>query len=242
MSPSSTRTAGRSDSPDPASHAATIYDTPFNHLTARSDEDDDDMDSEPSQVATDESATAETGFEESTTNAADDDDDDDDTALNFEDAEESLSDTGIEFSVEPAEGDAATTGATTRISPTQLLRLFNSTSLRLLLQQHGGPGLLSVDSPSEGGDGGYGRGARRGRKSTAPRLAVPNPEGNKLMQQSVFGRNELWHDKAMQRKKRVARRLMVRELGLDGYGARKDDEYISQVRALSQMGERHAHV
>lgn len=239
MSASPARIASRSESPDPASHAATIYDAAPNPFIAESSGDDDDMDFEPPMSNTEESEYFETGDEETTTNTAEDEED---GTTEFHDATDGLEGTEIHLNIEPssdgtgiqltqqpaanADGDEAPQAT---VSPMQILRLLNTPNLRRLLRQHVGPGLPSLDDDDDEDGSRQRRRSRRAKRESIPSPVVPNPEGQRLMQEGVFGQNEAWQDELRQRKKNVARRLMMRELGLNGYGAKAEDEHVAQV-------------
>ena len=251
MSPPTLRSADRSDSPDPSSHSANIYDQPLNSLTA-DPSDDDDMDFDPT---TEESEYFELNEEDESTNAPDEDDESGE--LEFLDAAaggpEIQLDIGtagdgpahIQVTQRPGEGEGGTVPMA--ISRSRILRLLNTTHLRRFLQMHGGggAGLASIerDDDDEGEEEDYEQEShylRSGRRrKTEPAFQpppVPSPEGQRLMGEGVFGRNEGWEDEARKRRKKVARRLMMRELGLDAYGTKREDDMISQVRCLVSKG------
>ena len=242
MSASQTENAGRDASPDPASHAANIYDSPDRHIPTLFESEDDDIDFEP--PTTEESEYFETGDE---TTVGDEDDE-----VEFHDATDDLDGAQIQLNIEPAANGSGNIIQVTQqqpenaegqseapapaISRSQILRLLNTTNLRRLLELHGGSGhelgLEPLDEDSDGDARGYTRRRRRPRGSSTQLPPVPNPEGEKLMSEGVFGRNEGWDDVLRKRKKRAARRMMMRELNLDAHAARRENEYASQVGGL----------
>ena len=246
MSPPTLRSADRGDSPDPSSHAATIYDQPLDSLNA-GPSDDDDMDFDPTtNETTEDSEYFELNEEDESTDAPDQDDESGE--LEFHDAADegteiqlniaTAGDGSAHVQVTQQAGEGEDGSVPMAISRAQILRLLNTTHLRRLLQLHGdgGSGLVSVeqDDDDDGDEYEEGRYLRSGRRRrTEPTFQpppVPSPEGQRLMGEGVFGRNEEWEDDIRKRRKKVARRLMMRELGLDAYGAKKEDDFISQVR------------
>lgn len=82
----------------------------------------------------------------------------------------------------------------------------------------------------------FGLGRRRGRrpKGPPPKLPpVPNPEGRRLMDSGIFGLNDNYQDVLRKRKKRLARILMNRELGLDAEQVKRGNQEIAQVGMIS---------
>ena len=234
-------------SPKPASQVSTLYNAQI------TDADDDDMDFEPS--TTEDSEYFEADDDENPSGVeydlGEDDGDDVEVSLGFHDAAEEPEgddDSGpggageIQLNVEhAADGSIHVTQAATEggppapiISRAQILGLLNTTNLRRLLELHGGGGvgLVAAADEEDGDDTGWGRRRRRRnpRGEGVPLPPVPNPEGEKLMGEGVFGRNEDWEDAARTRKKSAARRLMMRELGLDGFATPRENEHVSQVR------------
>ena len=121
------------------------------------------------------------------------------------------------------------------VTRAQILHLLGQAGLRRLLAQHrthasGGGDDEDDDEDSFGGLFGLGR--RRGRrpKGAQPNLPpVPNPEGQTLMESGTFGLNDNYQDLLRKRKKRLARLLLNRELGLSAEQVRRGNQEITQV-------------
>lgn len=113
------------------------------------------------------------------------------------------------------------------------MQLLGHAGLRRIFADHtsGRRAVLDDDNDSETDNTGYGGvGARhrrgRGRKAFEK---VPSDEGRKLMASGTFGANDRPED-SYTRKKKLAYRLMRRELGLGGAGRQKlSSNLISQV-------------
>ncbi|KAF2146285.1 uncharacterized protein K452DRAFT_305235 [Aplosporella prunicola CBS 121167] len=151
--------------------------------------------------------------------------DDDNDADDFHDAEESLNEIGIEFEdiieEEDDEGDHDDETETERRQPIyitrdQIMQLLGHAGLRRIFADHtsGRRAHLDDDDDSEEDNTGYGgvgprRRRGRGRKTFEK---VPSEEGKKLMASGTFGANDRPTD-TLKRKKRLAYRLMQRELG-----------------------------
>ena len=113
------------------------------------------------------------------------------------------------------------------VSRAQILRLLGHAGLRQILSHRGVGRFTGDDDDNEDDDGcNYGRRRRRPKGSTVQLPPVPNPEGEKLMDSGIFGTNVHYQDVLRKRKKRVARRLMERELGAN---ARRVNSATAQV-------------
>lgn len=141
------------------------------------------------------------------------------------------------------------------MSRAQILRLLGNAGLRRILAQHGG-GLISLganddddeednDDDDDNGFGAYSSafGSRRRRRRSAeentPPPPVPSPEGQKLMESGTFGSNEYYQDALRKRKKRLAQKLMYRELGTDLHQLRRANKSIAQVCGSGILRYRH---
>lgn len=70
---------------------------------------------------------------------------------------------------------------------------------------------------------------RRPRREPRPLEKVPSDNGKELMSSGKFGGNDIFQD-TLKRKKKVAYRLMHRELGLGSYGRQRNiNSLVSQV-------------
>ena len=130
------------------------------------------------------------------------------------------------------------------VTRTQILQLLGQAGLRRILAQHGSGGLISIGGDEDDDDeededrlayGSTRRRRRRPKGSSAQLPPVPNPEGQKLMDSGTFGSNEHYQDLLRQRKQKVARRLMNRELGTDLRQTQRGDRSIVQVRYALQI-------
>lgn len=121
--------------------------------------------------------------------------------------------------------------------PAQLMQLLGHAGLRRILASHraGGSGItVQLDEDDQEGleDRYDALGTRRkqrakGWKNKFP--PVPSEEGKKLMDGGVFGSSGYYRDNRMQRKTRLARKLMSRELGIDRYHSARANNAVSQV-------------
>jgi hypothetical protein len=117
------------------------------------------------------------------------------------------------------------------------MQLLGHAGLRRLLTRHRalGSGItLELDEEDQDGleDGDNGLGTprnRRARGSNKKFPPVPSEEGTKLMDGGNFGSSGYYRDNRMQRKTRLARRLMSRELGTDRYHSTQMTSAVSQV-------------
>ncbi|KAK7731379.1 hypothetical protein SLS57_001318 [Botryosphaeria dothidea] len=149
----------------------------------------------------------------------------------FHDAEESLSNVSLDFLGTAAndddDGDDGPAGPHTRsiyITREQIMQLLGHAGLRRIFADHtsGRRAALDDDDDSETdntGYGGVGTRRRRGRGRKAFEK-VPSDEGRKLMASGTFGANERPEDSCLRRKK-LAYRLMRRELGLGNVGRQR---------------------
>ncbi|KAI4259515.1 MAG: hypothetical protein LQ352_000702 [Teloschistes flavicans] len=223
----------RAQSPDPSSHATNIYDIENGQDEWLDEEDDDDMDFEP---ATDESEAMEffdpAEAEESEFHDADDGlsgVEIDFSANDDENVEED--ETGLETGVTGTERPLNNSVPVGRIQVThnQIMRLFGHAGLRDLFTNHrsGDSGNLSDDDDDS--DNGYGnRRRRRGKASKGRYPAVPSEEGERLMAAGTFGESEHFEDKLRNRKRRLATRLMYRELGTSPYAPNRANKLAAQ--------------
>ncbi|KAG8624797.1 hypothetical protein KVT40_007864 [Elsinoe batatas] len=108
------------------------------------------------------------------------------------------------------------------VTQRQLLQLLGGAGVCGLFANHGiRVQVADDDEDDDGGEGNYGYGAwgrrmRRRRPTEEFKWPpVPNPEGQKLIQEGVFGMNEPEKDTLKRRKKKLAYRTMMRELGLE---------------------------
>ncbi|MCJ1404199.1 hypothetical protein MMC11_007424 [Xylographa trunciseda] len=238
------RSTGRDDSPDPASHAATIYDQAEDWVDEESG--DDDMDFEDS---TRQGESEELEYFEASENDGDGE---------FQDADDGLSGVEIEISIET--GDTSTeaaeasgearTGATSQNTPAaairapvqvsrnQILQLLGHAGLRRIFASHGGAsfGLADLDEDDDEDDsieGGYGsmvgRRRRKRKVSTVEFPKVPSDVGRELMNSGNFGSNEYYQDILRRKKQKLARRILSRELALDPLQNRRGDRLLSQL-------------
>ena len=98
----------------------------------------------------------------------------------------------------------------------------------------GGSGLtLQLDDRNEILDDGFGGLAtwrrRRDKNSGKKFPPVPSEDGKKLMDGGVFGKNEYYRDMTRGRNRRLARKLMSRELGTGTGPCARTASAISQV-------------
>ncbi|MCJ1356489.1 MAG: hypothetical protein MMC33_006484 [Icmadophila ericetorum] len=240
MNASDTEINGRTESPDPASHAANIYDTEGDWVD---DPDDDDMDFEP---------TTEDSEDNEYFEAADDDD------MEYHDADDGLSGVEIEFRMDdgevstqagaeetdasPPPGAGTASGATGAavqvVSRNQILQLLGHAGLRRIFANTDMAGLRAVnrddeeDDDDEDGFGGYGgllgRYRRRPKSNRVKPPPVPSEEGRKLMDSGCFGSNVCYREMLRKHQPRLNRRLMDRELGMDFKKLRRQNKLITQ--------------
>lgn len=122
------------------------------------------------------------------------------------------------------------------MSRAQILRLLGHAGLRQILSHRGAGGLFNAqgqdDDDYDDGFGGVGRRRRRPKGTPVQLPPVPNPEGEKLMDSGIFGTNSYCQDVLRKRKKRMARRLMSRELGAN---AKRENNSMAQVREVEMF-------
>ncbi|MCJ1245808.1 hypothetical protein MMC30_003012 [Trapelia coarctata] len=231
-SPLDSAVAGRGNSPDPASHATNIYDDEW---LDEDEDDDDDMDFEDSNAR---GESEELEYFEATEDDGDAEFEDADDGLSGVQIEVTLeSGDNITDDTEPT-GESSRNGASqtappvggrapVQVSRDQILQLLGHTGLRRIFTSHGGAwlGLGSDEADDDEDDddftaGGYGamlgRRRRRRRAATPVELPkVPSDVGRELMNSGTFGSNEYYQDILRNKKRKLARRVMSRELGVD---------------------------
>lgn len=116
----------------------------------------------------------------------------------------------------------------------QLLHLLDGAGLRRLLTSRGASGILQLagDDENELEDIRDVLGSRRRRKvrTSENRFpAVPSEEGKKLMDGGVFGSSDSDKQNRIQRKNRLARKLMSREQGTNRSHSTRGNSALSQV-------------
>jgi hypothetical protein len=95
--------------------------------------------------------------------------------------------------------------------------------------------LRTVDDDDDEDLGRYGLRRRRRRDRPNPNRfpKVPSDEGTTLMNSGTFGANEIKSFNSITRKKRLARRILDRELGIDSGPTRKvNQQLMAQVRSI----------
>ncbi|MCJ1473444.1 hypothetical protein MMC13_002095 [Lambiella insularis] len=244
MNNSTTTVASRNGSPDPASHAATVYDEEGDWINEGSD--DDDMDFEETN---DQGESEELEFFGATH---------DEGAIAFQNAGDGLSGAEIEVSIDtenvstesvPRPGEIGTeimqqaapavgARAPVQVSRNQILQLLGHAGLRRIFASRGGTrsGLPELDGEeSDDDDGlevGYGSTVgRRRRKCQASKVdfpEVPSVAGQELMNSGNFGFNECYRDILRRKKQKLGRRVLTRELGQDTAQDRRGNKLLSQ--------------
>lgn len=109
-----------------------------------------------------------------------------------------------------------------------MLRLLNARGLQALLRSHGlfaGNAYLVRGAGGGDDDEDYGssRFNRRRRAARHPSPKVPSEKGRALMNSGFYGNNPSYADEARRRKKKLATRIMWRELGIGSPGERRRD-------------------
>lgn len=127
----------------------------------------------------------------------------------------------------------------------QILQLLGANGLRRILQTSGLlRGTLAADDDDDDDEEEYGlhygrypfRRRRRERPAGDIFPKVPSDVGTELMGSGLYGSNPHYVDRLKQRKKKLATKLMWRELGIGTTGAQKRDiRSIFQVRATVSM-------
>lgn len=127
------------------------------------------------------------------------------------------------------------------VSRDQLFQLLGHTGLRRIFASHGGAWLgLGADEAEDDEDeddvtvGGYGAmlGRRRRRRRAATPVnfpKVPSDVGRGLMCSGTFGSNEYYQDVLRKKKRKLARRVMHRELGSDTVQDKRLNKLLLQV-------------
>ncbi|CAF9912526.1 MAG: hypothetical protein GOMPHAMPRED_007682 [Gomphillus americanus] len=90
----------------------------------------------------------------------------------------------------------------------------------------------------------YSLGRRRRRRHPSARPApppVPSPAGQELMDSGTFGLSRNWQDDLRKRKKRMARTLMNRELGITTEQVRRNNQEITQNMIPSSQADTIVH-
>lgn len=105
----------------------------------------------------------------------------------------------------------------------RMLRLLNARGLQALLRSHGlfAGGAYLVRGG--GDDDGSTRFQRRQRAARHPPPKVPSENGIALMNSGFYGNSPSYADERRRRKKKLATRIMWRELGIGALGERRRD-------------------
>jgi WD repeat-containing protein 23 len=162
--------------------------------------------------------------EESEVMGGEDEEEDEDEDEDGE-GEETETETGLGAILNRAGG-----GRPVFVTREQIARMLGTNGLRRLLARGGG-GIASFlsgedeEEEDEDDDFGFDRRMRGMRSSRRPRVPVefekvPSEEGRKLMLSGTFGGNERGED-SFKRKRKLASRLLRREMGLGSYGRQK---------------------
>jgi WD repeat-containing protein 23 len=114
------------------------------------------------------------------------------------------------------------------------MQLLGHAGLRRMFANHnnGGGGItLQIDEDElDDGFGILGSRRRQRARSTKNQFpAVPSEIGQKLMDGGVFGTSEYYRDSLRKRNKKLARKLMSRELGNDRNHSTRATSAVSQV-------------
>ena len=118
-----------------------------------------------------------------------------------------------------------------RAVPTQIMQLLGHAGLRRIFanRSSGDRGITLRIDEDELDDGLGSRRRRRARSTKHQFPAVPSEVGQKLMDGGVFGTSEYYRDNLRKRNKRLARKLMSRELGNDRNYSTRATSAVSQV-------------
>ncbi|GAD92291.1 WD repeat protein [Paecilomyces variotii No. 5] len=120
----------------------------------------------------------------------------------------------------------------TRVTSAQILQILGASGLRRILQSHGLDHGLGDDDDDDEYGWHFGLGRRRRRRQVAPEdlyPKVPSDVGRELMMSGHYGNNPDYVDDLKKRKKRLATRLMWRELGIEtGRAQRRTTQSIFQ--------------
>ncbi|KAJ9302546.1 hypothetical protein DTO217A2_7267 [Paecilomyces variotii] len=152
-----------------------------------------------------------------------------------------LSNIQIEFTMDDSEHEGEGQEGTqrgTRVTSAQILQVLGANGLRRILQSHGllGPGIDDEDDDDDEYGVqmhyGFGFGRRRRRRQGPPEEVypkVPSEVGRELMMSGHYGNNPDYVDDLKKRKKRLATKLMWRELGIEtGRAQRRTTQSIFQ--------------
>ena len=131
----------------------------------------------------------------------------------------------------------------------QIFRLIRQPGSRRILQQNSLRVLLNSLGENEDESSGdddmlYSLGRRRRRRHPSARPApppVPSPAGQELMDSGTFGLSRNWQDDLRKRKKRMARTLMNRELGITTEQVRRNNQEITQNMIPSSQADTIVH-
>ncbi|TID17157.1 wd repeat protein [Venturia nashicola] len=157
----------------------------------------------------------------------DEDDDDEDSEDDEEEEEGAGTETGLGATIDRAGG-----GRSVFVPREQIAQLLGTNGLRRLLARGAGGiapflgGVEDDEDDDEDDDDFDPRMSRRTRSSRRPPRQpvefekVPSEAGRKLMLSGTFGWNERGED-SFKRRKKLASRLVRREMGLGGYGRQK---------------------
>lgn len=124
----------------------------------------------------------------------------------------------------------------------QILRLFGQHGLQDLFRnpQVNTLGNAPQDDEEEddGCTGRSGRRRRRGQPTPSRYAPIPSEQGKRLMSSGTFGETGFYEDKLRNRKDRLARRLIYRELGISQGPPARANKLISQVECSVNTGIR----
>ena len=113
------------------------------------------------------------------------------------------------------------------------MRLLGNAGLRRIFANHGNPEAVDEDD----NDDTYGIRSRRRQRPKCikdPYPPVPSEEGTRLMRSGTFGCTGSYQDILRKRNKRLARRLLSREQGVENDHLGTQEKIISQVGYLGQ--------
>ena len=118
------------------------------------------------------------------------------------------------------------------VSPNQIMQLLGHAGLRRIFANHGDSRAAADEDEAEEevDTSGFGtRRRRRTKRAKHPYPTVPSEEGTRLMRSGTFGCTEYYQDILMRKNKRLARRLLSRELGAER------GQFGTQGRIISQV-------
>ena len=107
------------------------------------------------------------------------------------------------------------------------MQLLGHAGLRRIFANHS-----AIVVPDDDGGESYGSGIRRRRRtkrSKHPFPPVPSEEGTKLMRSGTFGSTDYYRDLLKKRNRRLATRIMNRELGTERSHPAYQDKIMAQV-------------